>query len=921
MGFRRSLAAGAVLLAGLALMGMGVGAAGAAASGPLAPVITEPGADNQLVSGADVHMETAPFKDSDPAAEHLCSDWEIWTASPHERVWYAACIGGVQRVHSHLGDGIFVNAFAGRADLLPDRDYELRVRHRDNSANPATEWSVWTVRPFRTAKERKPLPGAPQWLVKQAGYRVEEVAGDFQLPVNIAMVPGHSVGPSMPMFYVTELYGRIKVVMGDFSVRTYARDLLDFDPDRQFPGSGEMGLTGIVVDPASGDVFAAMLYKSGGKHYPKVVRFHSKDGGLTADSEETVLRMGDAPQEASHQISNLSIGPDGKLYVHMGDGFESSTAKDLDSFKGKILRVNLDGSAPSDNPFYDASDGIKARDYVFAYGFRNPFGGAWRLTDGQHYEVENGPSANDRLARVTSGGNYHWGGGASGMMKNSLYNWKTTHAPVNITFTEPQVHHASAFPPDKYGHAFVSESGPTYATGPQDRGKRVVEFSFNANGSVSGPKTLVEYNGNGKTTVAGLAAGPDGLYFTGLYSDSVNDGPTSSNAKIYRIRYIPPTTLSPLVVYAGRDFAGASQSLGTGVFDAAQNELDGVGNDKISSLRVAAGYRATVCANASIDIRGLGLCRYFGSGWHDFVGDDLNDKISLISVFAGPSQGGGVTAFHGDGFTGAAQQLGAGGYEAASGDLDKVGASVSSLQVADGYRAVVCDSDRPAGVDIGTLGLCRFFAPGQYATLGADLDGKISLVAVGGPAVTAYSDAGFTGQAQSFGPGMYEARAGQLAAVGNDAITSLRVAAGYRLVACANDSTNRTNRGDLGLCQQFPPGEYALAGAPLDNGISLLAVLSGPSTGGTLTAYRDGNFKGASSTLGAGFYGAKELGPVGNDAISSLWVAGGHRAVVCGNDSGTRTGSVGPCRFFAAGDHPSVGGDLNDKISLITVAR
>ena len=49
-------------------------------------------------------------------------------------------------------------------------------------------------------------------------------------------------------------------------------------------------------------------------------------------------------QGQSHQISNITIGPDGKLYVHVGDGFDTAMALNLDSYRGKILRMNLDGS-------------------------------------------------------------------------------------------------------------------------------------------------------------------------------------------------------------------------------------------------------------------------------------------------------------------------------------------------------------------------------------------------------------------------------------------------------------------------------------------------------------------------------------------------------------------------------------------------
>ncbi|MBV1854661.1 PQQ-dependent sugar dehydrogenase [Catellatospora tritici] len=545
MDARKIAIAGESVLAVLLLTFAGVfvacqnqaGQAGPAFVAPLPPVITEPAADGQLVSAADVHMETRPMQDADAGSEHVCTDWEIWTAQPHERVWFGDCIGGVQKTHAHLGDGDFVNAFVDRHDLLPDRDYELRVRHKDSSGDPATEWSEYTVRPFRTDKERKPLPGAKQWLVKQPGYKVEEVATGLSLPVNLAMVPEHNVSPGKPMFYVTELYGTIKVVRGDFTVSTYAKDLLNFDPRGNFPGAGEIGLTGIVVEPKTGDVFASMLYKSGAQTYPKVVRFHSTDGGFTAATATTVIEMKGESQEASHQISNLTIGPDGKLYVHMGDGFTPSSARKLDSMRGKILRMNLDGTAPEDNPFYNAADNKKARDFIWASGFRNPFGGAWRAADGQHYSVENGPSSNDRFARVVKGADYGWDVTGESLRKRALYNWPITHAPVNIAFVQSENYQSAGFPKEKFGHAYVSESGPTFASGPQERGKRIVEFTFNGNGTVGAPKTLVEYNGFGKTSVAGLVAGPDALYFTGLYAEDSFD-PAAPLAKIYRVRYV-----------------------------------------------------------------------------------------------------------------------------------------------------------------------------------------------------------------------------------------------------------------------------------------------------------------------------------------------------------------------------------------------
>lgn len=649
----------------------------AQAAPPAPPVITEPPVDGHVASPADVHMETLPMSDPDPGDTHFCTDWEIWTVTPAERVWITACIMGAERVHTHLGDGVFENSHAGRIELFAETEYKLRVRHRDNTGS----WSPFSERFFMTAALSDvfpleiddvadtpiprwldgtdaelflpggPMPGSLEvtsgsdalllrlegvdgtenavtnpgslpshvavrvvfrggtaslaspssrllltdgsgrdlvlylpsldlapgadaylwissngssywgdagqtepdfsilaegapvpWNVHQNGYKIEVFATGFQLPVHLAFVP--VPGPELddPFFYVTELYGNIKLVTRDGSVSDYASGLLNFDPGGNFPGSGEQGVSGICVDPVSGDVFASMLYDAAppnGPHYPKVVRFHSVDGGYTASSQTTILNMVGESQGQSHFISNLSIGPDGKLYVHMGDGFDASKALNLDSYRGKILRANLNGTAPSDNPFYNAGNGINARDYVYAYGFRNPFGGDWRLSEARLYEVENGPDTNDRLAGVDRGASYGWNGTAGSMTVRAIYNWNPPHAPVDLAFIQAPVFGGSGFPAEKLEHAFVTESGPTWATGPQAQGKRVVEFELAPGGElVAGPNTLVEYSGSGKASASGIATGPDGLYFADLYKDQGYQSPIDAGANILRIKFV-----------------------------------------------------------------------------------------------------------------------------------------------------------------------------------------------------------------------------------------------------------------------------------------------------------------------------------------------------------------------------------------------
>jgi glucose/arabinose dehydrogenase len=516
----------------------------AIAASPTTPTITEPTSEGAIVNPADVHMVVEGYSDPDGSA-HACSDWEIWSVTPSEPVWKSPCAGGSEKVHIHLGDGAFINSHAGRSALEFEGDYVLRVRFRDESG----EASSWAERGFKTAPAGPAgKPGAVPWAVRQLDYKVEIVASDLQLPVNIAVVPNPGEDPNDPLLYVTELYGTIKVVTQDGTVSDYASGLLNFSPaggpSGNFPGAGQQGVTGIAVDPVSGDVFASMVYEDSAStadpkpHYPKVVRFHSNDGGLTAATQTTVLDMFGEQQGGSHQVSNLTIGPDGNLYVHTGDGNTTATAQDLGSFRGKVLRMTLGGSPVASNPFYDLADGVAARDYIFAYGFRNPFGGAWRAADGAHYEVENGPSV-DRFAKVVSGVNYGWDGTDASMLNSALYNWDPSHAPVNVAFVEPQTASGSGFPIEKMDHAFVTESGPTYATGPQEEGKRIVEFAPQGTGFAD-PAPLIEYTGVGKASAAGLAAGPDGLYFTDLYKDVDYTSPADRGAHLLRVKYVAP---------------------------------------------------------------------------------------------------------------------------------------------------------------------------------------------------------------------------------------------------------------------------------------------------------------------------------------------------------------------------------------------
>jgi len=310
---------------------------------------------------------------------------------------------------------------------------------------------------------------------------------------------------------VTELYGKIKVVTNDLKVHTFVEDLLNFEPSRKFPGSGENGVIGICVEPKSGNVIASLVYEDKGAIKNKVIRIKSKNG-LEASSSETIID--NIPSvRAAHQIQAITIGFDGKLYVNVGDGMVSETVQDDDDLRGKILRMNLDGSIPKDNP--------NSGSFIFAKGFRNPFGAAWRKSNKSLYISDNGPLSDDRLAKVEAGKNYGW---PKSIRQNSIFWWQLTQAPTAIDFSQ-----SGEFPGKFNDQLFVNLFGGVYAQGRSVKGKKMVKIQLDENDKVVSYDEFVTYIGNGPASPCGLSFGPGGLYFSDLFGEN-------GKGSIYKIK-------------------------------------------------------------------------------------------------------------------------------------------------------------------------------------------------------------------------------------------------------------------------------------------------------------------------------------------------------------------------------------------------
>jgi glucose/arabinose dehydrogenase len=186
--------------------------------------------------------------------------------------------------------------------------------------------------------------------------------------------------------------------------------------------SSEMGLVGIVIDPGFlGDNGFIYLYRSFGSdcatsvdRYSQVVRVAMVNGSIDIASL-SVLLSGIRTDTGSHNGGGLRIGPDGKLWVSVGDAglgdagnpgeATNPYAQDLGSLSGKILRLELSGAPAAGNPFIGTPG---ARGEIYAYGFRNPFRFGFDPVTGKAWVGDVGQQTLEELDIVEAGGNYSW---------------------------------------------------------------------------------------------------------------------------------------------------------------------------------------------------------------------------------------------------------------------------------------------------------------------------------------------------------------------------------------------------------------------------------------------------------------------------------------------------------------------------------
>ena len=245
------------------------------------------------------------------------------------------------------------------------------------------------VFPARSAQGAPTLP---------PDFARSQVAGGLTSPTAMEFAPDGRL-------FVAEQRGTLRVVKAGGTLTTA------LDISASVDSAGERGLLGIAFDPGFSNNRHAYLHYTqkaagGTPAHNRVVRFTVSGDTLVAGSGKLILRLNNLSTAKNHNGGAVHFGRDGKLYVAVGDNADGDNAQSLRNLKGKMLRINKDGTIPTSNPFYAKASGKNRA--IWARGLRNPFKFAVKPGTGKIFINDVGQQTWEEINRGASGANYGW---------------------------------------------------------------------------------------------------------------------------------------------------------------------------------------------------------------------------------------------------------------------------------------------------------------------------------------------------------------------------------------------------------------------------------------------------------------------------------------------------------------------------------
>lgn len=268
--------------------------------------------------------------------------------------------------------------------------------------------------------------------------------------------------------------------------------------------NGERGLLGVALHPqfaSNGYVYLYYTSTAGGAHN-RIVRY-TASGDVAAGGETVLVDLPTLSSATNHNGGAMHFGPDGKLYVAVGDNATGSNAQSMSTTFGKMLRFNDDGTIPTDNPFYGTASGLNRS--IWALGLRNPFTFAFQPGTARMFINDVGQSAWEEINDGAPGANYGWpaeeGSGGAPTYTDPIYAYGHSGNPtlvigfsiVGAAFYGPS---STLFPAEYQGSFFFGD----YVSG-----------WVNRLDTVNGNAAYAFWTGNGAMT--DVQVGPDGAVY------------------------------------------------------------------------------------------------------------------------------------------------------------------------------------------------------------------------------------------------------------------------------------------------------------------------------------------------------------------------------------------------------------------------
>lgn len=239
------------------------------------------------------------------------------------------------------------------------------------------------------------MPAPVRAATVPAGFTDSTVASGLTSPTSMEIAPDGRI-------FVAQQGGALRVIKNGALLATPFLTL-------SVNASGERGLLGVAFDPnfASNRFVYVYYTTSGSPIHNRVSRFTASLANPdVAQAGETILLDLENLSATNHNGGALHFGADGKLYIAAGENAVGSNSQSLSNLLGKILRINSDGSIPTDNPFFASTTGNNRA--IWARGLRNPFTFAIQPGTGRMLINDVGQNTWEEIDEGVAGANYGW---------------------------------------------------------------------------------------------------------------------------------------------------------------------------------------------------------------------------------------------------------------------------------------------------------------------------------------------------------------------------------------------------------------------------------------------------------------------------------------------------------------------------------